>query len=89
MHGHSTIGVDTHVFRVSNRVPLAPGATPLAVELGLERAVPERFKRYAHHWLLLHGRYTCRARAPSCDRCLIADQCRWPGKAQRINQKVQ
>ena len=88
MHGHSTIGVDTHVFRVSNRVPLAPGATPLAVELGLERVVPERFKRYAHHWLLLHGRYTCRAKAPSCAKCLIADCCRWPGKAQRIDQKV-
>ena len=89
MHGQSTIGVDTHVFRVSNRVPLAPGATPLAVELGLERVVPERFKRYAHHWLLLHGRYTCRAKAPSCANCPIADCCRWLGKAQRINQKVQ
>ena len=88
MHGHSTIGVDTHVFRVSNRVPLAPGATPLAVELGLERVVPGRFKRFAHHWLLLHGRYTCRARAPSCASCPIADCCRWPGKDERINQKV-
>ncbi len=88
MLGHSTIGVDTHVFRVSNRIPLAPGTTPLAVELGLERVVPERFKRYAHHWLLLHGRYTCRAKAPSCAKCLIADCCRWPGKAQRINQKT-
>lgn len=88
VHGQSTIGVDTHVFRVSNRIPLAAGATPLAVELGLERVVPERFKRYAHHWLLLHGRYTCRAKAPSCEKCLIADCCRWPGKAQRINQKA-
>ena len=88
MHGQSTIGVDTHVFRVANRVPLAIGATPLAVELGLERVIPERFKRYAHHWLLLHGRYTCRAKAPSCGKCLIADCCKWPGKAQRINQKV-
>ncbi len=88
MHGHATIGVDTHVFRVSNRIPLALGATPLAVELGLERAVPERFKRYAHHWLLLHGRYTCRARAPSCAGCLVADCCTWPGKDERINQKT-
>ena len=88
MHGHPTIAVDTHVFRVANRIPLAPGATPLAVEIGLERAVPDRFKDYAHHWLLLHGRYTCRARAPSCARCLIADCCGWPGKEQRIKQKL-
>ncbi len=88
MHGHVTIGVDTHVFRVANRIPLACGATPLAVEAGLERVVPDKFKGYAHHWLLLHGRYTCRARAPSCATCLIADCCEWPGKEQRINQKV-
>ena len=89
MHGHSTIGVDTHVFRVSNRIPLAVGATPLAVERGLDHVVPQEFKGYAHHWLLLHGRYICRARSPSCPKCLIADRCRWPGKEQRINQKVQ
>ena len=87
MHGHSTIGVDTHVFRVSNRIPLAPGATTLAVEAGLERTIPDTFKRYAHHWLLLHGRYTCRARAPRCSACLIADCCRWPEKQQRIDRK--
>ena len=89
MHGQPTIGVDTHVFRVSNRIPLAPGATPLAVEIGLERVIPERYKGFAHHWLLLHGRYTCRAKAPCCPTCLIADLCEWPGKAARINQKVQ
>ena len=88
MHGHPTIGVDTHVFRVSNRIPLAPGATPLAVEIGLERVIPNHFKSYAHHWLLLHGRYTCRAKAPACSKCLIADCCRWPGKKQSINQKI-
>ncbi len=87
MHGHSTIGVDTHVFRVSNRIPLAPGATTLAVETGLERCVPNEFKRYAHHWILLHGRYTCRGKVPLCSSCLIADHCRWPGKQQRIEQK--
>ena len=87
MHGHATIAVDTHVFRVSNRIPLAPGATTLSVELGLERVVPEAYKRYAHHWILLHGRYTCRARAPSCSTCIIADCCRWPGKQQRIDRK--
>ena len=87
MHGHATIAVDTHVFRVSNRIPLAPGATPLAVELGLERAVPDRFKSHAHHWLLLLGRYTCRAKAPLCFQCLIADCCRWPGKT-KIKQKL-
>ncbi len=88
MSGQPTIGVDTHVFRVSNRIPLAPGATPLAVEVGLERVVPDHFKGYAHHWLLLHGRYTCRAKSPACSQCLVADCCRWPGKEQRINQKV-
>jgi endonuclease-3 len=79
--GASSIAVDTHLFRVSNRIPLAPGTTPLAVELGLDAAVPDRFKRHAHHWLILHGRYVCRARAPLCPTCLIADLCRWPGKA--------
>ena len=87
MHRRSTIGVDTHVFRVSNRIPIAPGATTLAVELGLERTVPETFKLYAHHWLLLHGRYTCRARAPSCSTCRIADCCQWPEKQQRMDRK--
>ncbi len=75
-----TIAVDTHIFRVSNRLPLAKGKTPEAVEAGLERVVPEAYRLHAHHWLILHGRYICKARKPACDRCLIADLCRYPGK---------
>ena len=78
--GAAVIAVDTHIFRVSNRIPLAPGKDPLAVEIGLEAVIPDAYRRYAHHWLLLHGRYTCKARAPDCPTCLIADLCRWPGK---------
>jgi endonuclease-3 len=78
--GEPTIAVDTHLFRVGNRTGLAPGKNPLEVELGLLERVPERFKRHAHHWLILHGRYVCKARAPECPRCLINDLCRWPGK---------
>jgi endonuclease-3 len=78
--GEPVIAVDTHIFRVSNRLPLAPGKTVEAVELGLERIIPARFKLHAHHWLILHGRYICKARKPACDRCLIADLCRWPEK---------
>jgi endonuclease-3 len=73
--GEPTIAVDTHLFRVSNRTGLAPGKTPLEVELKLEKAVPPEFKRHAHHWLILHGRYVCKARKPECPRCLIADLC--------------
>ena len=80
VHGAAVIAVDTHLFRVSNRLALARGATPLAVELGLEKAIPESFKRHAHHWLILHGRYVCRARNPACGRCLINDLCSWPDK---------
>ena len=79
-YGASVIAVDTHLFRVSNRIPLALGDTPLDVELGLEAAIPARFKRHAHHWLILHGRYVCKARLPACPQCLIADLCRWPDK---------
>lgn len=75
-----TIAVDTHLFRVANRTGLAPGKTPLEVELGLERIIPNRFKLHAHHWLILHGRYICKALKPECPRCLIADLCRWPEK---------
>ncbi|GJE50189.1 Endonuclease III [Methylobacterium tardum] len=75
------IAVDTHVFRVSNRIPLAPGATVDAVADGLARIVPERFKDGAHVWLFRHGRDTCTARKPACPRCLVADLCTWPGKA--------
>ena len=73
--GEPTFAVDTHVFRVSNRTGLAPGTTPLAVELGLEQRVPERYRLHAHHWLILHGRYVCIARRPLCERCQVARQC--------------
>ena len=78
--GEPTIAVDTHIFRVSNRTGLAPGKTPLAVETRLEAKVPAKFKLHAHHWLILHGRYICKARKPDCGRCLIADLCRYKGK---------
>ena len=73
--GQNTIGVDTHAFRVANRTGLAPGKTPLEVELKLERVVPERYKYNCHHWLILHGRYVCKAKKPECFRCIIADIC--------------
>jgi endonuclease-3 len=79
--GEPTIAVDTHIFRVGNRTGLATGKTPLEVEEKLERVVPAEYKRHAHHWLILHGRYTCVARKPLCERCIIADLCKWPGKA--------
>jgi endonuclease-3 len=78
--GEHTMAVDTHVFRVGNRTGLAPGNTPLEVELGLERVIPAEFMLHAHHWLILHGRYTCLARKPRCEVCLINDFCRWPEK---------
>jgi endonuclease-3 len=78
--GEPVIAVDTHIFRVSNRLPLAPGKTVEQVEAGLETIVPDRFKVHAHHWLILHGRYVCKARRPECERCLIEDLCRFPGK---------
>lgn len=78
--GEHTLAVDTHVFRVANRTGLAPGKTPLEVELGLEKVIPGEFMLHAHHWLILHGRYICLARKPRCDVCLINDLCRWPEK---------
>jgi len=75
-----TIAVDTHLFRVGNRTGLAPGATPLAVEQALIKMVPKRFMLHAHHWLILHGRYTCKARKPECWRCPIAEWCRYEPK---------
>ena len=75
-----TIAVDTHVFRVSNRTGLAPGKTPLAVEKKLEKAVPVNWKQHAHHWLILHGRYVCKARKPDCPACTIADLCSYKAK---------
>ena len=73
--GEPTIAVDTHVFRVSNRTGLAPGKTPLEVERGLEANVPPPYRLHAHHWLILHGRYVCKARKPDCPNCIIADFC--------------
>ena len=73
--GADTIAVDTHIFRVGNRTRLAPGKTPLAVELALEKITPAPFRRHAHHWLILHGRYICKARRPECWRCIVADLC--------------
>jgi len=78
--GQPVIAVDTHVFRVSNRVPIAPGKTPREVEAGLEKVVPDDYKLNAHHWLILHGRSVCKALGPDCGNCLINDLCRWPGK---------
>jgi endonuclease-3 len=78
--GEPTIAVDTHIFRVGNRTGLAPGKTSLEVEMNLEKVVPDHFKRHAHHWLILHGRYICVARRPLCERCIINDLCRWPEK---------
>jgi endonuclease-3 len=78
--GAPTIAVDTHVFRVSNRIPLAPGKTVLEVELGLEKIIPREYMQNAHHWLILHGRYICKALRPECEKCLISDLCRWPEK---------
>jgi endonuclease-3 len=78
--GEPTIAVDTHIFRVGNRTGLAPGKTPFEVETRLEQVIPDHYKRHAHHWLILHGRYTCLARRPRCETCVIADLCRWPGK---------
>jgi endonuclease III len=78
--GQATIAVDTHIFRVGNRTGMATGKTPLEVETKLDRVVPAEYKRHAHHWLILHGRYVCVARRPLCEKCLIADLCKWPGK---------
>ncbi len=75
-----TIAVDTHVFRVSNRTGLAPGKDVMAVERLLDRVVPPKYRLHAHHWLILHGRYVCKARKPECHRCAIADLCRFPDK---------
>ena len=75
-----TIAVDTHLFRVANRTGLAPGDNPLEVELGLLKIVPEQYLLHAHHWLILHGRYVCKARKPECYRCIIREWCRYEPK---------
>jgi endonuclease III len=74
--GQNTIAVDTHIFRIGNRLGLAPGKTPEEVEAGLERIIPPEFLHHAHHWLILHGRYVCTARKPRCENCIIADLCK-------------
>ena len=80
--GHATIAVDTHIFRVGNRTGLAAGRTPLAVEQALLRGVPPAVRQDAHHWLILHGRYTCTARAPRCYDCVVFDLCEWRDKGR-------
>lgn len=78
--GEPTIAVDTHVFRISNRIPIVIGKTPDEIQVGLEHRIPPQYLLHAHHWLILHGRYVCKARSPECGRCLIVDLCRWPEK---------
>ena len=82
--GEPTIAVDTHIFRVSNRTGLAPGKDVLAVELKLEQVVPDHYKLHAHHWLILHGRYTCIARKPLCPVCVVRDLCRFKDKTKEL-----
>lgn len=79
--GHPVIAIDTHIFRVGNRTNIAPGKTPLEVEQNLMRVTPREFLRDAHHWLVLHGRYVCKARKPECGKCLIADLCEYAEKS--------
>jgi endonuclease-3 len=78
--GEPTIAVDTHIFRVANRTGLAPGKDVRAVEDKLQKAVPAEYRQHAHHWLILHGRHTCRARKPDCPRCIVRDLCAYPAK---------
>lgn len=91
--GAETFAVDTHIFRVSNRTGIARGKTPLAVEKGLEKKVPQPFRVGSHHWMILHGRYVCKARSPECWRCEVVDLCGYKGKllekgAKPANQKT-
>ncbi|HEY7977348.1 MAG TPA: endonuclease III [Rhizomicrobium sp.] len=82
--GEPTIAVDTHIFRVSNRTGLAPGKNPREVEDALQKIVPDKYKLHAHHWLILHGRYTCLARKPLCPTCIVNDLCRYKDKTREI-----
>jgi endonuclease-3 len=82
--GQPTMAVDTHIFRIGNRLGLAPGKTPEEVEQGLIRIIPPEYMRHAHHWLILHGRYVCKARRPECERCVIADICKAAEKTNSI-----
>jgi endonuclease-3 len=90
--GEPTLAVDTHVFRVAHRLDLAEGKTPLEVEMGLLKVIPEKYMRHAHHWLILHGRYICQARRPRCDVCIVSDLChsadKWfEGAPPRVTQQ--
>jgi len=82
--GQKTMAVDTHIFRIGNRIGLAPGKTPEEVEQGLIRIIPDEYMRHAHHWLILHGRYVCKARKPECPLCVIADLCKSPEKTSSV-----
>jgi endonuclease III len=86
--GEPTIAVDTHIFRVSNRTGLAPGKTPDAVEAKLLKSVPAMYRQHAHHWLILHGRYVCKARKPDCPTCLIRDLCAFKDKTKGIGDAL-
>jgi endonuclease-3 len=85
--GQPTIAVDTHIFRVANRTGIAPGRNPLEVEQRLLKFVPERYRKDAHHWLILHGRYVCKARTPDCPGCLIRDLCEFRGKPRMASSE--
>ncbi len=82
--GQHTMAVDTHILRIGNRIRLAPGKTPEQVERELVRIIPDEYMRHAHHWLILHGRYVCKARKPDCPACVIADICKWPEKSTDV-----
>jgi endonuclease-3 len=82
--GEPTIAVDTHLFRIANRLAIAPGKTPDAVEAALEKVIPAKYLRHAHHWLILHGRYVCTARRPHCGACVIADLCKAKEKTSSV-----
>jgi len=84
LFGEPTMAVDTHIFRVGNRTGLAPGKTVLDVEKGLLKVIPKEFMQHAHHWLILHGRYTCIARKPKCPTCAVSAECNWPEKTSAI-----
>jgi endonuclease-3 len=84
MFGQATMAVDTHIFRIGNRLGLAPGKTPDEVEQRLIEVIPPDYLRHAHHWLILHGRYVCKARRPHCEACIIADLCKWPEKTNDV-----
>jgi endonuclease-3 len=86
--GEPTIAVDTHIFRVGNRTRLAPGKTPDAVEAKLMKAVPQIYRQHAHHWLILHGRYVCKARKPDCPVCLIRDLCGFKDKTKAVGDAM-